>query len=276
MSASLAIIPAYLSQPSDLAMLLDCLTSIQQTEPDLQVLVVDDGSPAPALVDEVEAATSRLQFELHRKDENSGFSRTVNVGLQRALENEQNAILINADIVFDVESYAGWKDRTGEPGWVGLMEQQPSKDVDNLAWVVGARLLYPNGLIQHAGIFYSLLHTAFDHRFRHAPSDLPEAMQAFRCPVTGALQFIRHEALATVGLYDENFLLGWEDVDYALRVFRAEQECIYQPRVWAWHHESVFRGRKSRKLEEWQAKSWIYFMRKYARVSFAEWLPTWI
>ena len=261
---ALAIIPAYLTEPSDLEMLFACIGSLRTTEPELDCLVVDDGSPAGALVDEVEAASGRLKFELHRKPENTGFSKTVNVGLRRCLAERRDAVLVNADIVFEA------------PGWLAVMEQQPSKDAEGPAWVVGARLLYPNGLIQHAGIFYSLLHTAFDHRFRYAPRDLPEALQAFRCPVTGALAFIRYVALDTVGLYDEDFLMGWEDVDYALRVFQAGGECIYQPRVWAFHHESVFRGRPSPKLADWQAKSYIYFMRKWARTSFAEWLPTWI
>ena len=43
------------------------------------------------------------------------------------------------------------------------------------AAVVGARLLYPNGLLQHAGVYFSRLNRGFAHRFNHGPGDLPEA-----------------------------------------------------------------------------------------------------
>ena len=139
------------------------------------------------LVEEASAATSRLQGELIAKPVNEGFSKTVNVGLRQALEAGQDAVLVNADVEF-IDS-----------GWLDVMRARVGED-DAPASVVGARLLYPNGLIQHGGIFFSLLHRVFDHRFRYAPADLPEALYAVTAPVTGALQLIRHEALTEVGL----------------------------------------------------------------------------
>jgi GT2 family glycosyltransferase len=261
---TLAVVPTYLTQPRDLDLTLACLVSLRQFQPELEALVVDDGSPADVLVDELEAACVRLQFDIHRKEDNTGFSKTVNVGLARAREAGQNAVLVNADVEFV------------EPGWLDRMEAQPRRDGEGPADLVGALLLFPNGLIQHAGIFFSLLHRCFDHRFRYAPADLPEAQRAFRCPVTGALQFIRHQALTSIGLYDENFMLGWEDVSYSIEVFKAGGDSIYQPKVRAFHHESMFRRRPSPKLADWQARSWIYFMQKHKHDNFAEYLPTWI
>ena len=123
------------------------------------------------------------------------------------------------------------------------------------AAVVGARLLYPNGCIQHAGVFFSARTRAFWHRCQYGPADLPEALVPVLCPVTGALQLIRHETLATVGLYDEEYRMAYEDVDYCLRVFESGLQCIYEPSVCAVHHESVFRGRSTPKLERWQQES---------------------
>ena len=259
---SLIVVPTYLVAPRDLEVTIEMLASLRKTEPDAEVLLVDDGSPAAPLLDELAAASERLQAELVRKPENEGFSKAVNVGLRRALEEGKHAVLVNADIEFI------------DRGWLGRMEAQLRQAGDGQAAVVGGLLLYPSGLIQHAGIFFSLLHRCFDHIYKFAPADLPEAQFARACPVTGALQFIRHETLAHVGLYDERFHLGWEDVDYCIRTFMAGGECVMQPKVRAYHHESMFRGRPSPKVEDWQNRSWLYFMEKYRRQSFAQWVPS--
>lgn len=261
MSKSLIVVPTYVTQPKDLEVTLKMLESLRETEPGVECLLVDDGSPAAELLDELEAATSRLEFQLVRKDENEGFSRTVNVGLRRALNAGQNAVLVNADIEFI------------DKNWLAVMEQQERDDGEGLASVVGALLIYPTGLIQHGGIFFSLLHRCFAHTYQYAPADLPEAQQARRAPVTGALQFIRHECLETVGVYDEQFRMGWEDVDYCIRAWEHGRQVIYQPKVRAYHYESMFRGRGEGKVAAWQQESWSYFMHKHRTTSFAEFVP---
>jgi GT2 family glycosyltransferase len=132
-----------------------------------------------------------------------------------------------------------------------------------------------NGVVVHnSGIFFSLLHRCFEHIYKYAPADLPEALCARRCPVTAALQFIRHDCLEHVGLYDGSFLLGWEDVDYCIRTFQAGGECVYQGAVRAYHHEFFTRGRPSPKIADWQNRSWLYLVEKYKHTSFAEFCPS--
>jgi GT2 family glycosyltransferase len=260
MSEVLAVIPSYVRTSSDLEVLLVALQTLRSTAPDLETLVVDDGS-VDELVDEIEGATERLQFRLHRKVSNTGFSSTVNVGLAEALERGMDAVLINADVEFS------------HPDWLERMVAQPSENGDPAA-VVGARLLYPNGLIQHGGIFFSLLSRCFGHIHQYAPHDLPEAQYARTCPVTGALQLIRHQALADIGLYDEDYRLGWEDVDYCLRVFLAGGTCVMQPAAVAIHHESLFRRQTNARIIEWQQESWAHFHRKHRQTPLAAFVPS--
>jgi GT2 family glycosyltransferase len=258
---SLAIIPAFVRNDAELEVLLRCLVSLATTAPDARVMVVDDHSPARVLVDHLQIACDELGFELVRKDENEGFSRTVNVGLRRALETGADAVLVNADIEFI------------DPGWLDRMRERTDTE-GRAAAVVGARLLYPNGLIQHGGVFLSLLKRDWLHRFQYAPNDLPEALVACRCPVTAALQLIRHETLHTVGLYDEEFRLCYEDVDYCLRVFEAGEECIYEPSVRAFHHESLFRGRQpSQKIIDWTRASTRRMLALWGSKDLSRWVP---
>ena len=108
MSKPLVIIPNYMSEESDMEILGQCVQSIRQTVSNtVDILIVDDQSPQPWLVDVFESTYASYDFELIRKPENEGFSRTVNVGLERARAEGREAILMNADIVM----------RT--PGWLG-------------------------------------------------------------------------------------------------------------------------------------------------------------
>lgn len=234
----LAIVPVYLRDDLDAELLARCLVSLYSTAPDAEVLVVDDGSPAAHLVEQLGPVTKELGQRLSLKEENSGFSKTVNVGLRTALAEGHDALLVNQDIQF---LRAGWLE-----AMLGCTEQS-----GHPAAIVGARLLYPSGLIQHAGIYYSRFYGWYDHRFRYAPAELAEANVRHTCPVTAALQLIRHDTLERIGVYDETFVMGHEDVDYCLRTLDAGLSCVYEPAASALHHESAIRGRLEEKSVGW-------------------------
>lgn len=260
----LAIIPTYSRDPGDVAMLDKCLSSLRATVGDAcDVMVVDDCSPDEESREAGRRLTEQNEGTFIAQPNNKGFSHTVNVGLRQALREERDAILVNADVEFFTST------------WLELMLKQPTSTGDGLASVVGALLLYPNMTIQHAGVYFSMLYREFDHIYRYGPHNLPEARDARVCPVTGALQFIRLDCLREVGVYDETFRMGWEDVDYCVRVWLAGRECVYQSGVRAYHHEGYFRGaqRKSEQVEQWQRASWNRFREKWHHVSFAEFIP---
>ena len=258
----LVVVPTFLRKREELDVTLKMLETLRTTEPEAEVFFVDDGSPETELVDELESLCKHDPYSsLERKLENTGFSKTVNVGLRRALAEERDAILCNADIEFM------------EPGWIErMLVTHDSKG--RPAAIVGALLLYPNGLIQHAGIYASFLDRSFDHRMRFAPGTLPEAHQPQVCPVTGALQLIRYDTLRTIGIYDEDFKLAFEDVDYGLRVFDAGLECVYQPGVRAIHHESLFRRSANDTITEWTKDSLRTLLQKHATTDIGRWIPS--
>jgi GT2 family glycosyltransferase len=263
MPKPLAVIPSYLSRVEDLNVLIKCLASLRATTTpeQLDIVVVDDGSPARTVVKALEERCKTLGVELILREENVGFSRTVNVGLRRALNEGRDAILINADL------------ETPWPGWLELMQQQRSPDGEQLASIVGGLLLYGNGLIQFAGTAFSFLNRSFFHRYQFGPGDLPEAQVAIAGPVTGAFQFIRHECLQEIGIYDEKFQMSFEDVDMCIRAWKSGRAVVYQPAIRALHHESFFRGRGDPKVRLWEAESWQYFCEKWANENFAAFIP---
>lgn len=243
---TLAVIPSYARTEEDLDTLRTCLRTMRKTD-DCDAVVVDDGGPLEGAL-EVAAEFGAESV----RTENGGFSRAVNVGLQMALDCGDDAVLVNSDIVF------------AEAGWLRSMQANPAD-------VVGAQLIYPHGVVQHAGIYFCPLQRAWAERFKYAPRDLPAVHLPRTCPVTGALQLIRISAMDGIGLYDDGFRMGWEDVDYCIRTFDAGMTCAYEPTAVAYHHESLTRGRPTDRIVEWTNASWMRLQRKHKGRDFTGW-----
>jgi GT2 family glycosyltransferase len=248
---TVCIIPTYMRSSRDCSTTRDTISSLRMTAPQAEIIVVDDGSPYG--VEQLEEWRDEAGFMLVALPDNAGFARTVNVGLRMALEAEHDAVLVNADVEFF------------EPWLENLLAAEGD--------IVGALLLYPNGLIQHAGVYYSILTRQFDHRYRYAPGNLKQAQEEVDCPVTAALQLIRLHVLEKVGLYDEEFRLSYEDMDYCHRVFEAGYICHYTPQVRAYHLESLFRGQKSEQIEMWERESWALLNQKWQGSNFSRYAP---
>lgn len=251
---ALAIIPTYLREPEDATQAVKTIQGLHKTFPG-DIIVIDDGSPNLELREEfreyIEGIGPRI-FTIQK--ENTGFADTINVGLRIARTQQIDAVLVNADVEF---IKADW--------W----EKMDATEAD----VVGARLLFPNGLIQHAGIYFSLIARRPEHIFRLAPGSLNMARKKRDCPVTGALQLIRYETIKNVGLYDDTFRMGYEDLDYCIRVFESGRKCVYQPDSVAIHHEGLFR-RNEGKAGQWFEESWMYFGEKWEGKDITKWIPT--
>ncbi len=213
---TLAVVPIALATPADLDAALRCLVSLWSTARDAQAIVVDDGTSSPALVAQLAIAVQELGYALERLPEARGRGAAINLGLERAARTGADALVVDPR----VELVA--------PHWLERMRARTDGQ-GRPAAVVGARLIDGNGLLDHAGMFFSLLRREFFHRFRFGPANLPEALAPTRCPVSQSLQLIRHETLEAVGRYDESLALGYEGVDFCLRAFAAGLECIYEP-----------------------------------------------
>jgi GT2 family glycosyltransferase len=131
-----------------------------------------------------------------------------------------------------------------EADWLAEMAQHALRpDIG----AVGARLLYPDGRIQHAGVICGVGHVAA-HAFRFFPPDSPgvagrlQALQNYTA-VTAACLVIRREIFERVGGYDvENLAISNNDVDFCLRVREAGFWNLYTPHAVLLHHESASRG----------------------------------
>ncbi len=111
---------------------------------------------------------------------------------------------------------------------------------------VGAKLFYPDGRIQSAGIVVGIggtagsLFTGMNGAFSgylHKAS----LMQDLSC-VTAAMMMVKRSVFQEVGGFDEELAVAFNDVDLCLKIRRENLLVVYDPFAQAVHYESVSRG----------------------------------
>jgi hypothetical protein len=110
------------------------------------------------------------------------------------------------------------------------------------AAVVGSKLLFPDGTIQHAGVAICQ-----DHEPRHVytgfPADHPAVNKSRRFQaVTGASMLMPRALFEQFGGFDTAFLTGYEDMDLCLRLGERGHEVHYCHESVLYHLESATRG----------------------------------
>jgi GT2 family glycosyltransferase len=129
-----------------------------------------------------------------------------------------------------------------DAGWLtALVAHAERPDVG----VVGARLLYPSGAIQHAGMAIGVMEgTGHPYRGTFASAWwhwLPFTRNV--AAVTGACLAIRRTVFDELGGFDEAFPVNYNDADLCLRARAAGYEVIYEPGAVLRHEECRTRTR---------------------------------
>jgi GT2 family glycosyltransferase len=146
--------------------------------------------------------------------------------------------------------------------------------------VLGGRLSMADGRLDHATkVQLPTLLGAFGHfsglsRLARAPARLRQ----YKVPdlgadtagavgqVSGAMMFVRREALAQVGVFDESYWMYVEDTDLCRRLSAAGWTIWYEPTVTALHRKSAVVGRPRRPRISWafHHSMAIFYRRHYA------------
>ena len=111
---------------------------------------------------------------------------------------------------------------------------------------VGAKLLYPDDTIQHAGLGFGYL-TLAAHMHKNFPVANPGYMGRLIYAhdvygVTGACLMIRRTLYEEAGGLDESFAVAFNDVDFCVRVHKAGYQNLFTPFAMLYHYESKSRG----------------------------------
>lgn len=135
------------------------------------------------------------------------------------------------------------------PGWLSQMvgfARLPG------VGAVGARLLFPDRTVQHAGILHGFNQGSLALAFRGLWEDDPGYLAAARVcrnygAVTAACLLTPRRLFLELGGFDErNFPVSFNDVDYCYRLVDRGYRCVYAAEAELYHHEGASRGIGSR------------------------------
>jgi GT2 family glycosyltransferase/glycosyltransferase involved in cell wall biosynthesis len=209
---------------------------------EVEVIVVDNASP-DATAEYLAGLDGRVRVIANA--ENLGFARACNQGARAA--RGDYLLFLNNDTI-------------PPRGWLSPLVRE--LDLDPAVAIAGAKLLYADGRVQHAGIAFSRPDAVPYHVYRNAPRTHPATSRRRELrAVTGACMLVRRSAFEAAGGFDEDYRNGFEDVDLCLRVREAGGRVVYQPASELIHLEEQTPGRKAhddanlrRFLERWGAR----------------------
>lgn len=192
----------------------------------LEIVIVDNGSTDP----ETLAYLERSPHRVIRDDGPFNFPRLNNRAAAEA--RGELLLLLNNDT------------EPLERGWLRAMVEHAVRPE---VGAVGARLLYPSGKLQHAGVVLGIGGVA-GHSHKYLPGNTSgyfHAVDLIRnvSAVTGACLLVRREVFHEVGGLDErNLAVAFNDVDFCLRLRERGYLVVYTPHALLTHYESESRG----------------------------------
>lgn len=213
--------------------LLECCVDsiLARTDyPHFEIVIVDNGSDEAETLAYLDRLSGQHGIRVLRFDGEFNFSAINNFAVGQVTS--ELICLLNNDT--EVKS----------PAWLSEMAAlaiQPS------AGVVGAKLLYPDNTIQHAGVIMGLgRHAA--HVYEGFPASAPGpagrlVLAHEVSAVTAACCVVKRSIYESLGGLDElEFKVAYNDVDFCLRVSQAGYRNFWTPEAVLYHHESRSRG----------------------------------
>ena len=215
-----------------LDILKPCIESVLSLTdyPNFEILIVDNGSIEPECVKWLDEITANMRIRVIRDNGPFNYSALNNRGV--ALAAGSILVLLNNDV--EVIS----------PEWLTEMIGLALRPEIG---AVGAKLLYPNGMVQHAGVVLGIGGVA-GHVHRYLDGDAAGYMHRAVVTqnvsaVTGACLAVRKDLYQQIGGLDEdNLHVAFNDVDFCIRLTREGYRNVFTPHALLYHHESLSRG----------------------------------
>ncbi len=237
-----------------------CLQSVQRALEGIEgeVFVVDNHSDDDSVV------TIREQYpwvRLIENQENLGFSKANNQAIRQS--QADYVLLLNPDTVVAEDTLRGvltFMDEHPKAGGAGVMmcyedgsRAPESRRALPTPWVAALKML------------------GFTKRYymSHLPWDQPCRIEV----ISGAFCLLRHEALKTIGLLDEDFFMYGEDIDLSYRLLKGGWENWYLP-----YSIIHYKGKSTQKSDYryvhvfYQAML-IFFQKHYSHLSLVYTVP---
>ena len=226
-----------------------CVDSIMErsTYSNYEIIIVENNSTTEEIEKLYKEYQDKYSFiKVVRFEGAFNYSAVNNLGVKHA-EGEYILLLNN-----DTEVIT--------PGWMEeLLMYAQREDVG----AVGAKLLYADRTIQHAGVILKLgAHRTAGHGHYKQP-DSKLGYMGRLCyaqnvsAVTGACLLVKKAVFEQVGGLEESFQISLNDVDFCLKLRELGYLNVWTPFAELYHHESISRGLddKGEKAERYNKES---------------------
>jgi GT2 family glycosyltransferase len=236
-------------------LLTPCLDSITRNTdyPNWEIIVVDNGSKEPETFQLFDSYRKRLggdRFKVLQELSPFNFSYLVNQGVKAA--QGSMILLLNNDT--ELISPTNWLEEM-----VGYAQREAIA-------CVGCKLLYFDNTIQHAGVICGIGCIA-----RHSHLNFPVQSPGYfdrltfvanYSAVTGACLMIKRSLWEKVSGFEEQLVVGANDVDFCLRLLKQGYRHVVLPHVLFYHHESKSRGEMDTPSQQLRVAQEIEFMQR--------------
>lgn len=216
---------------------------------EFEVVIVENNSEDDGTFAYYERITAEFdQVKVVRWEGAFNYSAIINHGVRHAAGSR--LLLLNNDTEVISPDFI--------PEMLGYLERPE-------VGVVGAKLFFRDGLVQHAGIEVGPFDTIV-----HVNQDFVDEREGYRgratrpgnfSAVTGACQMVRRDVFEQVGGYDEDFAVGFNDADFCMRVKEAGYLTVFTPYAKLHHYEFTSRGREEvddAKMRRWEGERELF------------------
>lgn len=217
------------------AMLRRCVESLEKTDwADYEVIVVDNGSVEEDALDLLVSLSDRPNFKVIPYPGVFNFSRINNMAARHAAGGLLCFLNNDTEIL--------------SPHWLREMISILCAECLN-AGCVGAKLLWPNRLVQHGGVVVGV-HGLAGHIGNQWLEDDPGYLGRNQMPVqcsavTAACMLTPRDFFLELGGFDDrDFAVNFNDVDYCMRARQRGKNIYWTPDALLLHHESASRGQE--------------------------------
>jgi len=210
-----------------------CIESLEQSlYPIEKIILIDNGSKNGSIERLQNDYLQNNKVYIIRNEDNLGFARGVNVGIQFALDlGAELFFLLNNDAIIDKECIKNLCAAIAEDERIGI---------------AGPRIFYyndPEKIWQGGGYFSfikaGIINPEKNKLISHCSGKIREVTF-----LTGCAMLVRREVFERIGLFDEDFFFYGEDVDFCLRARRAGFKLMYVPAAKVWHKiENIAKNR---------------------------------
>jgi len=213
-----------------------CIDSIEEssTYKNLEYIIIENNSIEKETFKYYETLKSNAKIKVEKYDGDFNFSKIINFGVKHS-KGDYLLILNNDTELIAKES----------------IEQMLAYCMLDDVGIVGARLLYPDDTIQHAGVIIGLGGIA-GHAFVGLKSKYRGyisraiSIQDYSA-VTAACLMVSKKVFEKVNGFNEELAVAFNDIDFCLKVRELGKLVVYNPNCEFYHYESKSRGKENTK-----------------------------